>query len=563
MEWLYYLLEANLYLLLFYGFYRLFLANETFYNNNRYYLLLSCLSAFILPVLQLGFLNPAPVVDNVLFPPPILLTAEQLAATAALPIQKQIDYMSYLYPIYLFIAFCFTTKLIFSLYKIIIIWLRSKKVKTGNITLIELNGQATAFSFFNLLFIHPHLAEKETVMSHEMVHIKQKHSLDILFFEILQIACWFNPIIYFIKKDIKLLHEYIADDLSTRKGIQKHKYAMFLIENSFGVVATPLTNQIFNQSILKRRINMLNKKRTAGWARLKMLLTLPLVGGMLCISTMAFTKDYGYVDLLPEKSKAAETVQQEALQVEKGKKQAATKAYVTKKDKVKFPPPIVKPDQKQWFTPLYSKDKTTGKPVLKENRYIVINGNPIKDLNMFYGVANAESVKYLNIKSAVEKYGDYGKNGAVEITGKNMKYFDKVTIPFPPPAVEPPPPGYKTKRDRIKFPPPIVKPDSKNLEVIVPDNPALPSKKNEKDQVKFPPPIVKSNKFTDQTVRELMDKAEASANLVTKAQKPTGNISKSHKVSFSWTSTTPATKTEVLETKIINNIDSLQPKKNN
>ncbi|RZK59839.1 MAG: M56 family metallopeptidase, partial [Pedobacter sp.] len=338
MEWLYYLLEANLYLLLFYGFYRLFLQNETFYNSNRYFLLLTSVSAFILPIMQLGLLKPAPIVDNALFPPPVVYTEEQFAKLALTSVQQTFSLTEWLYAFYLIIALGFAINLGISLFKIIRLGLKAKKAKTGKITLIELQGQKTAFSFFNLLFIHPHLAEKQTVLNHEMVHIKQKHSLDILFFELLQIVCWFNPILYFIKKDIKLLHEYIADELSTNSGIQKHEYAMFLIENSFGVVPTSLTNQIFNQSILKRRINMLNKKRTADWARLRLLLTVPLVGAMLCTSTMAFTKDYGYVDLLPEKSKATAPVQQEVPQ-QKEKQHTAPKAKTIKRDKVKFPPP--------------------------------------------------------------------------------------------------------------------------------------------------------------------------------------------------------------------------------
>ena len=218
MEWLYYLLEANLYLLLFYGFYRLLLQNETFYNSNRFYLLLSTVTAFILPILQLGFLKPTQTINHTLFPPPTIYTEAEMAKIATAPVTETVDYTAYLYPIYLFIAFCFALKLGFSLFKIIKVWLNSKKTTAGKITLIDFESEKTAFSFFNLLFIHPHLAEKETVLNHEMVHIKQKHSLDILFFEILQIICWFNPIIYFIKNDIKLLHEYIADELSTTQA---------------------------------------------------------------------------------------------------------------------------------------------------------------------------------------------------------------------------------------------------------------------------------------------------------------------------------------------------------
>ena len=458
MDWLYYLLEANLYLLIFYGFYRLFLHGETFYTNNRYYLLLSSIGAFIFPILQLGFLNPMPqVVDSALaFPPPVLYTEAELANRASAPVALIIDYTTYFYPIYLIICCFFVLKLILSLSKIVRLWLTAKKDRSGTITIVELEKEHSAFSFFNLLFIHPQLAAKQTVLKHEMVHIKQKHSLDILFFEIIQIICWFNPFIYFIKKDIKLLHEYIADELTTNKDIQKHDYAMFLIENSFGVAPTPLTNQIFNQSILKRRINMLNKKRTAGWARLRLLLVLPLGGAMLCTSTMAFTKDYGYLDLLPEKSFS--NTLQEVPKVENIKKQNAPKVENIKKDQVKFPPPIVKNDR---FTPLYAKDKATGKPVLREKRLILINGKAVENLATFYGVYDADNVKYsVNESSTAKKYGDKGKNGVVEITGKNIKYYNKVTYPSPPP-VEPPPPGYQpkkgVKKDQIKFPPPIVK----------------------------------------------------------------------------------------------------------
>lgn len=436
MDWLYYLLEANLYLLIFYSFYRLFLQRETFYNSNRYYLLLSSITAFILPILQLGFLNPTPqVVDSALaFPAPVIYTAAEFANRANVPISATIDYSTYLYPIYLIICCFFVLKLVLSLSKIIRLWLTAKKDRRGTFTIVELEKEHSAFSFFNLLFIHPQLAAKQTVLKHEMVHIKQKHSLDILFFEIIQIICWFNPAIYFIKKDIKLLHEYIADELTTNNDIQKHDYAMFLIENSFGVVPTPLTNQIFNQSILKRRINMLNKKRTAGWARLRLLLVLPLGGAMLCTSTMAFTKDYGYIDLLPEKSLSTTT--QEVPKVENIKKKAEPKVENIKKDQVKFPPPIVKNDR---FTPIYAKDKKTGKPVLREKRLILINGKAVENLATFYGVYDADNVRYRMKSDAEAEYGDKGKYGAVEITGKNIKYYTKVTYPSPPP-VEPPPP---------------------------------------------------------------------------------------------------------------------------
>ncbi|RZL34503.1 MAG: M56 family metallopeptidase [Pedobacter sp.] len=186
---------------------------------------------------------------------------------------------------------------------------KPNKIVENGITIIELTNTKTAFSFFNMLFIDPELPQKSTILKHEMAHIHQKHSFDVLFFELIRSLSWFNPIVHFLKNDIKLLHEYLADEETTKKGIEKYEYAIFLIQNSYGDQAVQLTNQIFNSSILKRRISMLNQKKSAKWARLRLLLVLPVVGGMLCASTMAFTKDYGVIDLYPKPAKTSTTFQ--------------------------------------------------------------------------------------------------------------------------------------------------------------------------------------------------------------------------------------------------------------
>lgn len=325
MNGLYYLLEANLYLAVFYGFYRLFLHKETFYTLNRYFLLSATLVAFVLPLLQFGYLYNLIGWHTDTASNTILNREENIQQ--GFTISMLIVYM------YVAVAAVYLSKLMLNLYQIFARSGQSIKSKIDDITYVELQGTEPAFSFFNLLFINPDTKDKNTVIKHEMVHIRQKHSVDIIFFEIIQILSWFNPITYFIKKDIKLLHEYIADD-ATVHTIQKHEYAMFLIKNSFGVAPGQLTNQMFNQSILKMRINMLNKERSAGRARLKILLIAPIIGVMLCTSTIAFTKDYATVDLYPEKyrsNKINDQVTPPPPPVEPAAKKV-----------VKFPPPIVK-----------------------------------------------------------------------------------------------------------------------------------------------------------------------------------------------------------------------------
>ncbi|WEK20611.1 MAG: M56 family metallopeptidase [Candidatus Pedobacter colombiensis] len=375
MNWLYYLLEANLYLAVFYGFYRLFLREETFYTLNRYYLIVAAIIAFVLPLLQLGYLyHLMGIHNNIESNQNLVTTINEQGFT----INVLIVYT------YLAIAAVFLSKFIMNLYRIMARSNQTEKFRNGNITYIGLQGSETAFSFFNLLFINPNCTDKDTVITHEMIHIHQKHSADILFFEIIQILGWFNPITYLIKKDVKLLHEYIADDATTHT-VEKHEYAMFLIQNSFGIAPSQLTNQIFNQSILKMRINMLNKERSGGRARLKFLFALPVIGGMLCASSMAFSKDYAIVDLYPKKYRFVKTLNQDTSKKAKSaakKKAAQTSNKVhklapppppppppveptTKKSgsnaskttHVKFPPPIVKPDKKVKFPPPIIKDK--------------------------------------------------------------------------------------------------------------------------------------------------------------------------------------------------------------
>ncbi len=192
---------------------------------------------------------------------------------------------------------------------------------------------------------------------------------------------------------------------------------------------------------------MLNKKRTAGWARLRLLLALPLTGSMLCMSTMAFTKDYGYVDLLPEKSEFTTPIQDNP-KVENIKKNDTLRLKKAKKtDQIKFPPPIVRPDK-----PLKIK-KTPPPPVEPPPPH------------------KTDQIKFPPPIVKPDK------------PSKGVK--------TPPPPVEPPPPH---KKDQIKFPPPVVKPDKPSKGSEIPPPPVEPPPPHKKDVVRFPPPIVKPDK---------------------------------------------------------------------
>jgi TonB family protein len=102
------------------------------------------------------------------------------------------------------------------------------------------------------LFVSKELKNRSTIMKHEFVHIRQLHSADVMLFELIAIFNWFNPVVYLYKSSIKHIHEFIADEVASKNETSKAEYAMLLFQEQFGVQAIPLTNNFFNQSLLKR-----------------------------------------------------------------------------------------------------------------------------------------------------------------------------------------------------------------------------------------------------------------------------------------------------------------------
>lgn len=363
MNWIYYLLEANLYLLAFYAFYLLFLSKETFYSINRYYLITGTLMAFTLPFIQAGFLfDVLPGFRNGNGVQNFVAGVEK---------EHGLNYLSldFLLPaMYIGVASILSIRLLKNLFAVLHLAVNAKVRTHKQVKYFEIHGSEAAFSYFGLLFLNSAATEKDLIIRHEQVHIRQYHSFDSLLLELVHILSWFNPVAYLIKKEMNTLHEFIADDLaSSGPNVQKREYAMLLIRNSFGLPQNALTKPIYNQSTLKKRITMLNQPKSAAGARLKLLLVLPLAFGMICISTLAFSKSYKLIDLYasrhtnpvvqdttkrvpppppapprvskPKPPKAPDQVRFPAPKITSAKAPRPPKAP----DQVRFPPPIITP----------------------------------------------------------------------------------------------------------------------------------------------------------------------------------------------------------------------------
>jgi len=135
------------------------------------------------------------------------------------------------------------------------------------------------------MFVHPQLPHQKVIQQHEQIHMQQMHSLDVLFFELLGIITWFNPVIYFYKQSIKNIHEYLADEEAARFQGDKTRYSMLLLSKAFDVDLHMLTNNFAGKSMLKKRIAMLHKEKSTKRGILKYGLFLPLFALTLLISS--------------------------------------------------------------------------------------------------------------------------------------------------------------------------------------------------------------------------------------------------------------------------------------
>jgi len=152
----------------------------------------------------------------------------------------------------------------------------------GNILIVNLLKSSAAFSFFNTVFLGANIpnSERDTIYEHELVHVREKHSLDLLFFEVLRILFWFSPLVYIYQNRVKELHEFIADAKAV-KHQGKSNYYQSLLHQILDTNTLSFTNTFFKKSLIKKRIVMLQKSKSSQKNLFKYALLLPVIFAML------------------------------------------------------------------------------------------------------------------------------------------------------------------------------------------------------------------------------------------------------------------------------------------
>ncbi len=276
-----YLLQASISLAVFYILYWFFLRKDTFFAVNRFYLLGSLILSTGIPLIDFSFLINQNQANYLFILDPITITASEINGS----IQNNLSTYQTLLVIYFTGVGLFTARFIFQMIQIFIIRTRSKVLQEENATLILVKKNITPFSFLNMVFIQEkHYKDKDIaeVLKHELIHIRQRHSLDIIFAEIVCIVLWFNPFIWLYHRSLRSIHEYLADQGVIQQGVRKKMYQELLLSQTFGVNINNLTNN-FNHSLIKRRFIMMTKSRSRSWERLKLLMILPMALAMVFV----------------------------------------------------------------------------------------------------------------------------------------------------------------------------------------------------------------------------------------------------------------------------------------
>lgn len=285
---LYTILQIVLFQTLFLLVYDLFLRRETFFNYNRIYLLLTSISSIVLPFVKLPELRKVTTQETVIRLPEVFI-GDASNTTSNHQVIEHINDVAItssqlpIWQIVLYIGMALAT-LVFAI-KIVKLYLiknNNPKRWKGNILIVNLLKSSAAFSFFNTVFLGANIpnSERDTIYEHELVHVREKHSLDLLFFEVLRILFWFSPLVYIYQNRVKELHEFIADAKAV-KHQGKSNYYQSLLHQILDTNTLSFTNTFFKKSLIKKRIIMLQKSKSSQKSLFKYALLLPVIFAML------------------------------------------------------------------------------------------------------------------------------------------------------------------------------------------------------------------------------------------------------------------------------------------
>ncbi len=411
---LYYLLKVVLCSAVLYSYYWFVLRNKQFHQYNRFYLMGISVLSWIVPLIKIQIVKEQDIASS-----KVLHIANFISENNSLLEQEIIEntanytWDNLLIIIGIVISLFFIVRFVKSLWDIrkLIRLNPLKELKGINLVMTDVKG--TPFSFFKYIFwntaidLSSDLGKK--ILAHEVVHIEEKHSVDKLLIELQLLIGWFNPIVWLIRNELYLIHEFIAD----QKSIENQDsvvLAKLLLASAYPKQQHLLTNTFF-YSPIKRRLTMLTKTTNTKYSYLRRVMVLPILIATVCLVSI--------------KVNASEKIEKTAKSIQNTIDLIVSDT--TKPKKITPPTPPTPPNPSQAKPDHYINgakiefkgdiDTTVGN---KKTPLYIIDGVPLKS-SIEVSKLNEEefeSMSVLRNPLSISQYGDEGKNGVILITTK-------------------------------------------------------------------------------------------------------------------------------------------------
>ncbi len=266
-----YLLKSTFVLSLFYFFYILFLQKDTFFQSIRFYFITGIVASLTIPII---------VIKKYVLIDPVIISGANITVGQINTIPEstfswsQIIWLSYFAGVLFF-----TVKFLIQLSSLMWFLYENPKTKKGDFTFVEIQKDITPFSFFNYIAINKNQfqeTELTQIIAHEKTHATQYHSIDILLIQLFAIFHWFNPFVWLYTKEIQKNLEFIADGHALGTASDNKDYHHLLLKTISPNYQMTLTTNFYN-SLIKKRIDMLQKNRSSKTMQIKFLLVIPML----------------------------------------------------------------------------------------------------------------------------------------------------------------------------------------------------------------------------------------------------------------------------------------------
>lgn len=274
-----YLIKSASILLALFLFYKVVLENTSAHTFKRFYLLGSVALAFAIPFVTFTTYIEVPAVTQTV----VHFQLQYIESNAQAPIETT-NYLPYLLmTLYGLGVLYFLSRFIININYFRVKINRSQHQQNDNVVYALLDEKTTPHTFLKYIFLEkePFVNKQipQAILTHEETHAKEKHSLDILFLEVVQIVFWFNPLFYFIKKSCKLNHEFLADHAVLSQGTSTAMYQQLLLSFSTPKSTPALANSI-NYPSFKKRFTLMKTQTSHKTILLRSILVLPLLAAL-------------------------------------------------------------------------------------------------------------------------------------------------------------------------------------------------------------------------------------------------------------------------------------------